>query len=133
MASVDEFLKAPSEELLDHCSREQLLRIAEHFQLEVGDKRMKENIKNIVKANLVDFGIFKAETHVDVPVARSSGCNDGGLTFEQRKELLLLQTEMEKLALEKLRSEAEIKRLHLEESRLSLQSGGVSHTSGFAG
>ena len=41
MASVEEFLGEPSEVLLDGFSREQLVHIAEHFDLDVGDKRMK--------------------------------------------------------------------------------------------
>ncbi|XP_074483994.1 uncharacterized protein LOC141763323 [Sebastes fasciatus] len=57
---------------------------------------------------------------------------DAGLTFEQRRELLLLQTEMEKLAVEKLRREAELKRLEIEH-RLSLPAGGASRASDFSG
>ncbi len=119
MASVEEFLEC--------YSREQLVRIAEHFELDVGDKRMKENIRSIVKANLTDLGIFKPKMQAVSPVVDSegSGDKDAGPTFEQRKELLLLQTEMEKLAVEKLRREVEIKRLKIEEHRFSLPAGGV--------
>ncbi len=49
------------------------------------------------------------------------GPSEAGLTFEQRKELLLLQTEREKLAVEKLGRKPEIKRLEAEERRLSLR------------
>lgn len=42
MASVEEFLKEPSEELLEVFSHEQLVCVAERFDLEVGDKRMKD-------------------------------------------------------------------------------------------
>lgn len=44
MPSVEEFLKEPSEELLEGFSCEKLICVAEHFHLDVGDKRMKENI-----------------------------------------------------------------------------------------
>ncbi len=40
MASVEEFLTAPSEQMLVFFSREQLIHVAEHFDLDVGDKRM---------------------------------------------------------------------------------------------
>eukprot|EP00064_Thunnus_orientalis_P026426 superscaffoldBa00016751_g26939 len=93
MASVEDFLRAPSEELLERCSREQLLKIAEHFKLEVGDKRMKENIKAIVKAYLTELGVVRPKLQATGP---------------------------EKLAVEKLAREAEIKRLEVEERRLSL-------------
>lgn len=80
MASVEEFLKAPSEEFLERCSRDQLLRIAEHYELDVGDKRIKENIKNIIRENLIEAGVIGPKSlvaEVDVlsaPVA--------GLSFE---------------------------------------------------
>lgn len=45
--------------------------------------------------------------------------DDVTLTFEQRRELLRLQTEMEKLAVEKLRGETELKRLELEGQRFA--------------
>ena len=92
MASVEEFLKAPSEELLEGCSREQLVRIAEHYDLDVGDKRMKENIRNIVKANLIDRGVFVSQPRSVHPVAERadvSGGGEAGLTFEQKRELEL--------------------------------------------
>lgn len=44
MASVEEFLRAPSDEMLEGFSREHLVRIAEHCELDVGDRRMKENM-----------------------------------------------------------------------------------------
>ncbi|KAF3856822.1 hypothetical protein F7725_017545, partial [Dissostichus mawsoni] len=106
--------------MLEGFSREQLICVAEHFHLDVGDKRMKENIRGIVKANLFDLGAFKGRTYTVDPSRDGvdmSGCRDAGLTFEQRKELLLSQTEMDKLAVEKMRGEVEIKRLELEERR----------------
>nr|XP_046229617.1 uncharacterized protein LOC124050808 isoform X1 [Scatophagus argus] len=127
MASVEEFLRAPSEELLESCSREQLVRIADYFSLDVGDKRMKDNIKSIIKANLVDRGMLGSKKQaVDLEVGQvdMSGCGEASLTFEQRRELLLLQTEMEKLAL--LRKEAEIKKMEMEERRLSFPAGTAS-------
>ncbi|KAF3849488.1 hypothetical protein F7725_019207 [Dissostichus mawsoni] len=47
MGSVEDFLRAPSEELLEGFSREQLIYVAEHFRLDVGDRRMKENMREI--------------------------------------------------------------------------------------
>ena len=43
MASlVEEFIEAPSEEELDRCTKEKLLKLAEYFNVEVTDKRLKE-------------------------------------------------------------------------------------------
>lgn len=86
---MDEFLSVPSQNLLESCSREQSASAAEHFNLDVGGKRMKENFWSV--APVVDSGVV-------------SGCNDAGQTLEQRRELLLLlQAEVKKLAVEKLR------------------------------
>ena len=122
MASVEDFLRAPSEEWLERCSREQLVKIAEYYELDVGDKRMKENIKAIVKANLFETGVLRPKLQVagarlDVSDALLS---EVGLTFEQRRELLLLETERERAKTEREKFVVERKRLELEERRLSL-------------
>lgn len=41
---MEEFLSVPSQDLLESCSREQSASAAEHFNLDVGGKRMKENL-----------------------------------------------------------------------------------------
>ncbi|KAF3840447.1 hypothetical protein F7725_006309 [Dissostichus mawsoni] len=67
------------EELLEGFSREQLICVAEHFHLDVGDKRMKENIRGIVKANLFELGAFKGGKYTVDPSRDSvnmSGCRD---------------------------------------------------------
>lgn len=96
-------MRAPSQELLERCSREQLVKIAEYYELDVGDARMKENIRAIVKANLFEAGVKRHKLLVagagldasDVP------SNEADLTFEQRRELLLLETERESKKLDK--------------------------------
>lgn len=123
MASVEDFLRAPSEELLERCSRQQLVKIDDHFEIDGSDKRMKENIKAIVRANLLDTGVIRPVFNVvgyGLDVLEAPSASEAGLTFEQRRGLLLLQTEREKLALERLRKEAEIKQFEVEERRLSL-------------
>ncbi|KAK0137877.1 hypothetical protein N1851_025923 [Merluccius polli] len=103
MTTLEEFLRAPSEELLERCSREQLVRIAEHFKMDVGDKRLKEKVKNILKENLLEAGVFQPKLYAGgsgVDTADVSVSEVGvstGLTLEQRKELLLLQVEIKKL------------------------------------
>ena len=53
MAEIDDFITAPSQELLDLFTKEQLLIVAEHFSVViVGDKRLKENIKAAIKTKL---------------------------------------------------------------------------------
>ena len=42
---VGAFVAAPSERFLDQCTKEQLVKIAEFYNYEVGDKRVKESVK----------------------------------------------------------------------------------------
>ena len=56
MADVEDFLGAPSEEFLECCSRDQLVKIAAHFQVDVGDKQLKENMRGLLKENMVERG-----------------------------------------------------------------------------
>ena len=45
MAAIYDFISAPSEELLDQLTKEQLLSLASHYDIEIasGDKRLKNN------------------------------------------------------------------------------------------
>ncbi len=54
-------------------------------------KRLKENIKAILKANVLESGVLRKEEGI----RPSSG--NAGLSFEQQKELLILQLEHNKL------------------------------------
>ena len=111
------FVKAPSEALLDKCTREQLLKIVDHYQIEDGDKQLKDTVRSILKCS----------GHLP-PLAVSN------LTFEQQKEMLLLQlehdkvkqrTEIEKqIAIEKMHCEMEQAKLSLQKSRLELIKSG---------
>lgn len=44
MSLVEEFVAAPSVELLEKCMKDQLVKLAEHFNLELTDKRLKQNV-----------------------------------------------------------------------------------------
>lgn len=46
MSVVDEFLASPSYALLEQCSKEQLIKIAEHYSISLtsDDKRLKESL-----------------------------------------------------------------------------------------
>lgn len=41
MASVEEFIAYPTERFLDVCSRDQLVKLAKHYGVEVDDKCQK--------------------------------------------------------------------------------------------
>ena len=152
MADVEAFVAAPSQEVLEKCTKDQLLKIAEYYSVTVGDKRVKENVKMAVTSKLMEIGVFAVDLeNIDLPAKAMSplaasvvgaptsvsGSAAGvlplqtqGLTFEQQKELLLLQWEFEKqkhelevrkqVELEVIRQQTEKVKLDLEERRASV-------------
>ena len=48
MADVEAFVTVPSQEVLEKCTKDQLLKIAEYYLVTVGDKHVKENVKMAV-------------------------------------------------------------------------------------
>ena len=41
---IDNFVQNPSESLLEQCTKDQLLKIAEHYGVDVVDKKLKESV-----------------------------------------------------------------------------------------
>lgn len=138
MADCDAFIAAPSEEALEHCTREQLLKIAEHFSIVVGDKRLKENIKVVLKSELREKGVLAVDEKADSPVSPGVLIQTQGLTFDQQKELLLIQLDHDKckhelqikkqIEVERIRQEIEQAKLDLEGHRLSLANNSKGST-----
>lgn len=54
------FTDYPSEELLEKCTKEQLLTFVEHYSVPVTDKHLKELIKVSLKLKLLEMGLIKA-------------------------------------------------------------------------
>lgn len=80
---------------MDGYTKEQLLKIAEHFHIDIGDKRLKDTVKSVLKANLFERKVLEEGTEisslpctVDAVSINPSTCV---LTFEQQKEMLILQ------------------------------------------
>lgn len=60
MAGIEDFVAAPCEEFLDHCTKDQLLKIAEECEVDLGgltDRRRKET-KAFVKLQLAEKGVL---------------------------------------------------------------------------
>ena len=106
MASlVESFIQDPSESLLEQCTKEQLLRIAEHYEVDISDRKLKESVKACLRDGLFEAGVLGRQ-QVSSPVF-SVVPNPGTLTFEQQKELLQLQLKQQ-LELERLKFEKEV-------------------------
>ncbi|KAM3582723.1 uncharacterized protein V6R79_007080, partial [Siganus canaliculatus] len=136
MSNIADFIACPSEDLLNACTREQLVQLAEHYGVDVGDKRLKDRMKSILRTVLFEKQVLTeaARSAVPSPAASKVPVVSSNLTFEQQKELLLLQLEYDKfklktetekdLALEKLKQETQQAKLELEQQKLQLISEG---------
>lgn len=96
---VKEFISSPSGSLLDSCTKDQLFEIADHYKIELGDKRLKDStIREVVKSKLIKKAVL-AELS-DTATTSQVKPHVSSLTFEQQERLLLLQLEQERLKLE---------------------------------
>lgn len=84
MSHIESFF---GESFLEGCSKERLLKIAEHYRIEIGDKRLKDTVKSILKAKLYDMNISpgKPGGAGDAAGAFLPRSQVGNLSFEQQK------------------------------------------------
>ena len=113
---VEAFVQAPSEALLDGSTRDQLVKIAAHYKVDVGDKRVKETVKANLKLKLSKMNVLSAGEAASVSAGNESATPplvvglDAGLSFEQQKELLVLRMQLEtekEVAVERVRQSIE--------------------------
>ena len=114
MASIDDFIQSPSDELLNSYKKEQLMRVADHYGVELPKKVNKEELLATLKHELVEKEVLpvlvgSVEAPIDkdsvsevaskrvtgpVEMANMAPVLTGlGFTFEQQKELILLQNQ----------------------------------------
>lgn len=65
MASVSEFVKSPSWGILNKCTNDQLLKIAEHFGVDVCGRSCKAEIKAVLETGLVIKSVMVEQSEVD--------------------------------------------------------------------
>lgn len=69
MAEMSDFVASLSEEFLDRCAKEQLLQTAERCKVEISDKRFKNTVESILKANLSEMRVLSLSVELPpVPV-----------------------------------------------------------------
>lgn len=88
MTSIEgsEFFENPSEQILNLLTKDQLIEVATHYgiSLSTNDKKLKENIRIVVKTALTNQQIMlSVPESVDLPVTVPSSV---ALSFEQQKE-----------------------------------------------
>jgi len=62
---VKSFVEASSLELLDKCTKDQLSKIAQHYKIDVRDKKVKQSVKLNLKSNLLRLNVFGAVISAD--------------------------------------------------------------------
>ncbi|XP_041961994.1 uncharacterized protein LOC121719922 [Alosa sapidissima] len=110
MDAVESFLAAPTAELLNSLSKDNVFKVAEHFQIEITlSKTSKVHaLRTFLKDRLVERQVLTLSSDTEEPAAHSSphlvapvklsfdtSRSNEGLTFEQRKELRLLELEQQ--------------------------------------
>ncbi len=56
--NLESFVSAPTVEQLDACRKEDLLRVAEYFQISVSRQQLKRDIKRVVVQHLGEQGCW---------------------------------------------------------------------------
>ncbi|CAJ1071441.1 uncharacterized protein LOC115247517 [Xyrichtys novacula] len=118
MSAVEDFLQNPMEDLLNTFTKEQLFKVADHFEVKVPSKALKDCILSTIKEHLVQLGVLPAAVEgsdaVSAPtpvlpavfpqvsppeqplkLVRPVAGVGVSLTFDQQKELLTLQHKLE--------------------------------------
>ena len=68
MSSLEDFVQAPSVDVLDTCEKEQVLEMAEHYKVEIRDKRWsKGRIKILLMDGLVAQKVLPEEENLSEP------------------------------------------------------------------
>jgi len=110
------------------------------YESMISDKRVKDTVKSVLKDKLSEMGVLTGEQSQSDTGGLSPALHymaTGGLTFEQQREMLVLQLDHDKLkqraeiekqlAVERLRVQTEEAKLALQQCRLDLiRSGKVS-------
>lgn len=55
---MEDFVQCPSDELLEQCTKEQLVNIAHYYSVDVDSKQTKETLKSAIKAHLLDCAVL---------------------------------------------------------------------------
>ncbi|KAL2086091.1 hypothetical protein ACEWY4_017150 [Coilia grayii] len=123
MSEIDNFVATPTGEAFNSFTKDQLVLLADRFEVPLtsNDKRSKLAVKTLVREELVKREILSPAELCDFASV---------LTFEQQKELLLLQIDYSKYHLKeqeflvekcRLERELELGKQGVEKERLSLE------------
>ncbi len=123
MASkVEEFISAPSQDSLSDLTKDQLVELAGHYKINLvsQDKRLKDNIKSLVKMELIERGVLDSQSSEGESQFVNMTSTMSQLTFEQQKQLLVIQTDMKEKLLE-AQNRVEMAKVQLQQHQLDLE------------
>lgn len=132
MATIEEFISDPSDELLERFTKDQLLKLAVHYEIELtsSEKRFKASVKDTLRAVLVDDGVLVTEVGEPRLSSVSPQLSDAAIELRlkelafREKQLLDKQKDRE-LQERQLLMEHERGLKELELKHAALQSGSV--------
>lgn len=104
---LEDFVRAPTVELVHKCTVEQLLSVAEHFKITVTKQAKKAVIKNEILQGLVQEGVFPASV-----LPKEQRLSSSGAAPEDAVRLKELELELGRLALRE--SELRLEQLKVE-------------------
>ena len=105
MGDLSALYDVPSAVFLESCKKEELLEIAEHYEIELEEGILKDELKVFVLLTLFERGMFQKVPGVEPALSkREPGAaalveQAERLTFAQERELLQLQLEVERTKL----------------------------------
>lgn len=120
-SNVEIFLKEPSEEALEKCTKEQLLLVAAHYDIELtsADKKLKELILKSLKGTLEEKNVFGGKLQVPGPIVGSEVKLKEMALREKELDLELVRCRLEQdqlaLKVKELQGELEIRKLEGQE------------------
>ncbi|KAL2091618.1 hypothetical protein ACEWY4_013881 [Coilia grayii] len=102
MSAVEDFFAVPSEVVLDSFTKDQLRRVAEHYEFEthLAKDLKKQQLKEQVKATFVELSVIPLKPVVPV-VSSTPNPSQNVLSFEQQLDLLKVQTELKRIERER--------------------------------
>ena len=125
---VESFIQTPSVSVLDKCTKDQLVKIADYYNIEIPDKRTKVRIKLFLVDNLMAQQVLPDEevpseddvqNEANAQDGKTFSFSSGHLSFEQQKELLEIKLKHEK-EMEIMKQKTELLRLELEQEKFNL-------------
>ncbi|XP_028825886.1 uncharacterized protein LOC114784568 [Denticeps clupeoides] len=124
------FSESLSEELLDSFTKDQLVAVAEFYQIPItgADKRLKETVLKAVKIGLVEQGVIGSVSKLSSPPSVEESLHSAGsVEAEMRLKEMSLQEKRMQLDAAKLRAEREVWALRERELEHQLQMQKLEH------